>query len=273
MKDKVILITGATSGIGLALAQEFGRKGCRIAFTGRNADRLKETEALLHKVGIECIGIQADASQETDQRKAVALTVNRFGRLDVLINNAGISMRALFRELDVSVIRSVMETNFFGTVYATHAALPYLIRSKGSIVGISSIAGYKGLPGRTGYSASKFAMAGFLEALEIELLNKKVHVLLACPGFTSTRIRENALTKTGDTQGESPREEGKMMTPEDVASHIYNAVLHRRRSLILTSQGKLTVWLNKFFPKLVNRLVYKTMAKEPGSGLEPLLKS
>lgn len=270
LKDKVILITGATSGIGLALAFEFGRKGSRIAFTGRDLSRLNDSETHLKNSGIECIGIQADASSEIDQRKAVALTVNRFGRLDVLINNAGISMRALFSELDLSVIRSVMETNFFGTVYATHAALPYLIRSNGVIVGISSIAGYKGLPGRTGYSASKFAMAGFLEALEIELLKKNVHVLLACPGFTASRIRENALTQSGDIQGESPRNEDKMMTAEEVAQKIYNAVIHRRRTLVMTTEGKLTVLLNKFFPKLVNRLVYKKMASESGSGLELL---
>ena len=119
-----------------------------------------------------CLGIQADASLETDQRKAVAQTINRYGSLDVLINNAGISMRAMFKDVDLEVIRKVMEINFFGTVYATKAALPYILKSKGSIVGISSIAGYKGLPGRTGYSASKFAMMGFLESLEIELLKE-----------------------------------------------------------------------------------------------------
>lgn len=270
MKDKVVLITGATSGIGLALAKEFGRNGSRIAFTGRDIARIQETEQCLCQLGIECLGIQADAASETDQRKAVAVTVNRYGRLDVLINNAGISMRALFADLDLSVIRKVMEINFFGTVYATQAALPYLMRSGGSIVGISSIAGYKGLPGRTGYSASKFAMAGFLEALEIELLKKGVHVLLASPGFTASRIRENALTQSGDKQGESPREEAKMMSPDDVARRIYKAVVNRDRNLVMTMEGKLTVWLNKFFPKLINQLVYKKMAREPNSGLEPL---
>jgi len=268
MKDKVILITGASSGIGLALAKEFGKHGGRISFTGRNIERLETAKLELQALGIECIGIQADAASETDQRKAVAQTINHYGRLDVLINNAGISMRALFKDLDLEVIRRVMETNFFGTVYATKAALPYILKSKGSIVGISSIAGYKGLPLRTGYSASKFAMAGFLESLEIELLKKDVHVLVASPGFTASSIRENSLTKNGDAQGISPREEAKMMSPEEVAARIYLAVKNRKRTLILTSQGKLTVWLNKFFPALVNRLVYNTLAKEPDSGLE-----
>ena len=267
MNEKVAIITGGTSGIGLALVKEFGSRNYRVSFTGRNAENVKQIENQLQASGIECFGIQADASSETDQRKAIAQTINQFGRIDVLINNAGISMRALFQDLDVEVIRKVMETNFFGTVYATKAALPYILKSKGSIVGISSIAGYKGLPGRTGYSASKFAMTGFLEALEIELMKKNVHVLIASPGFTASRIRENALTKTGDVQGDSPRAEEKMMQPEEVASRIYEAVQQRKRTLVMTREGKLTVLLNKFFPAWVNKLVYNTMAKEPGSGL------
>jgi len=270
MKEKIILITGGTSGIGLALAKEFGNKGSLIAFTGRDADRLRQTKTTLDSMGITSISIQADATSETDQRKAVAQTINRYGKLDILICNAGISMRALFQELDLSVIRQVMETNFFGAVSICHAAMPYIIRSKGSIVGISSIAGYKGLPGRTGYSASKFALAGFLDALRIEMLPKGVQVLLASPGFTASNIRENALTKSGEKQGESPRAEEKMMTAEQVASVIYHSVVSRKAEVVMTSQGKLTVWLNKFFPRWVDRLVYKTMQKEEGSGLPPL---
>jgi short-subunit dehydrogenase len=269
LKNKVCLITGGTSGIGLALAQQFGLAGYRVAITGRNAGKVEKTVSQLQQSGIEIMGIAADAASETDQRRAVAETVNQYGRLDVLISNAGISMRALFEEADLDVIRKVMETNFFGTVYATKAALPYLIRSKGSIVGISSIAGYKGLPGRTGYSASKFAMVGFLEALELELLKKGVHVLLASPGFTATAIRENSLTKTGEAQGISPREEEKMMKPEEVALEILKAVEKRKRTLILTGEGKLMVFLNKFFPAWVGKKVYQKMAAEPDSGLLP----
>ena len=270
MKNKVVLITGGTSGIGLALAKEFGRLGSLVALTGRNSDRLAQTEKDLHVMGITCFCIQADVTSEVDQRKAVAQTVNRFGRLDVLICNAGISMRALFQELDLTVIRRVMETNFFGAVGIAHAALPYLIRSKGSLVGISSIAGYKGLPGRTGYSASKFALGGFLEALRLEMRTKGVHVLLASPGFTATEIRMHSLTKSGAPQGESPRAEEEMMSAEAVAAQIYTAVLHRKRELLMTKEGKLLVWLNKFFPAWADRLVYKAMQKEEGSGLEPI---
>jgi short-subunit dehydrogenase len=270
MKDKVILITGGTSGIGLALAEEFGKNQARIAFTGRDKDRCLETENWLRQKGIEAIGIVADAASENDQYRAVAETINRYGRLDILVNNAGISMRALFHELDLGVFKKVMETNFYGTVYASKAALPWIMRSKGSIVGISSVAGFKGLPGRTAYSASKFAMEGFLESLETELLKKGVHVLVACPGFTASRIRENALTKDGKPQSESPREEEKMMQPGEVARLIYKAVEGRKRRLVMSREGKLSFWLNKFFPAFVMRKVYQTMAAEPGSGLDPL---
>ena len=173
--------------------------------------------------------------------------------------------RQTLDQAEVSVIRQLMEINFFGTVYCTKYALPYLLKSKGSIVGVSSIAGYKGLPGRTGYSASKFAMHGFLEALRLENLQKELHVLIACPGFTASNIRNSALGGDGKIQGESPRDEQKMMQPEEVAEFILTAVLKRQNSLTLTMNGKLTVWLNKFFPKLVDRLVYNHMRKEPNS--------
>lgn len=269
MKDKIVLITGGTSGIGYAIAEYFGKKGARIAFTSREMNRVNETEKRLQKLGIEAFGIQADAASETDQRKAVSLTINQYGKLDVLINNAGVSMRALFTELDLSVFHKVMDINFFGTVYITHAALPYLIRSGGSIVGISSVAGFTGLPGRTAYSASKFAMAGFFESLESEMTQKGVHVLMAYPGFTSSAIRENALTKDGSLQGESPRIEKKMMQPEEVAKQVYNALIEKRRMVVMTTEGKLTYWLSKFFPGFVRQKVYKKMAAEPGSGLLP----
>ena len=183
----------------------------------------------------------------------------------MLINNAGISMRALFAELDLEVIRKVMDTNFWGTVYCTKYALPHLLKAKGSVVGISSIAGKKGLPGRTGYSASKFAMEGFLETLRTENIKNDLHVLVACPGFTASEIRNTALAADGSRQGESPREEAKMMSADEVADRIFLAVQDRRRDLVMTMNGKLTVWLNKFIPGWMDKVVYNHMAKEPGS--------
>ena len=262
MKERVVLITGGTSGIGPSTALELGRAGARVVVTGRNEARLHDTAQELARLGITHLTVRADVGVEDDARRAVEAAVRQFGRLDVLINNAGISMRALFRDADLEVIRRLMQTNFFGTVYTTKFALPYITSSKGSIVGISSIAGYRGLPARTGYSASKFAMHGFLEALRTELLPQGVHVLLACPGFTSSNIRNVALAADGTSQGESPRDEQQMMSSEEVARHLLQAVQQRRRDLVLTRQGKLTVFLNKWLPTLTDKLVLNHFRKE-----------
>ncbi len=270
MKNRVIIITGASSGIGKALAFTFGNAGAQIVITGRNEANLQTVSAELTQAGINNLPVVADVAIEADCKRVVDEAMARHGKIDVLINNAGISMRALFADLDLEVIRQVMDTNFYGTVYMTKYALPYIIATQGSVVGISSIAGYRGLPARTGYSASKFAMQGFLEALRTELLPQKVHVLVACPGFTESNIRKVALNKDGKGQGESPREEAKMMTSERVAQYILQAVKHRKRDLVLTTQGKLTVFLNKWFPKWMDKMVFKTMAKEPDSPLKRL---
>lgn len=142
------------------------------------------------------------------------------------------------------------------------------MKNKGSVIGISSIAGYRGLPGRTGYSSSKFALNGFLEVLRTEMLKQGVHVLTACPGFTTSNIRKRSLTNDGSLQGDSPRDEAKMMSAEECAQHIYKATVNRKNILILTAQGKLTVFLNKWFPSLTDKLVYNAMAKEKNSPLK-----
>lgn len=268
LQNKVVVITGGSSGIGKACAETFGKAGAKVVITGRNKENLVKVSGTLNMEHIENFPIVADSSQEADCEKVVRETINKYGKLDILINNAGISMRALFEELDLSVIEQVMRINFFGTVYITKFALPHLMESKGSIVGVSSIAGFRGLPGRTGYSASKFAMQGFLESLRTELLKKNVHVLLAAPGFTSSNIRNAALVKDGSSQGDTPRDEGKMMSSEEVAQRIYKAVLKRKRSLVLTRQGKLTVMLNKWFPGWMDKVVYNAMANEKDSPLK-----
>jgi dehydrogenase/reductase SDR family member 7B len=263
--NKVVIITGASSGIGKALALEFGGRGARVVMAARNMEKLENAAAEVREKGAEVLAVATDVSKEDDCRRLVERTVTEFGGIDILINNAGISMRALFEKTDLKVIRQLMDINFWGTVYCSSFALPYLLERKGSLTGVSSIAGYKGLPGRTGYSASKFAMHGFLETLRIENIKKGLHVLIACPGFTASNIRNTALNGKGEVQGESPREEEKLMPATEVARHIAGAILKRKDRLTLTTQGKLTVLLNKFFPKLVDKLVYKHMAKEPDS--------
>lgn len=262
MKGKVVVITGGTSGIGKALAFEFGQKGSKVFITGRDREALVTTVEELEKRGVTAQGITADVTMPEDNNRMASEAIKAFGGIDVLINNAGISMRAIFAEVDPEVIRKVMDINFFGAVYATRACLPEIMRNRGSIVGISSVAGYRGLPARTGYSASKFALNGFLESLRTELLESGVHVLIACPGFTASNIRKRSLTVDGTSQGVSPRAEEKMMTAEKCAARIYRATAARKRTLVLTLQGKFVVFLNKWLPGLADRMVYNVMRKE-----------
>lgn len=264
MKNKVVIITGASSGIGKALAFGFASKGARLVLAARRVELLDELKGELSPA--EVLTCKADVSVEADCQALIEAAVARFGQIDILVNNAGISMRAVFEDVELDVIRQLMDVNFWGTVYCSKYALPHLLKTRGSLVGIISIAGHVGLPGRTGYSASKFAVRGFLDTLRIENLKKGLHVLVAAPGFTASEVRKSALTASGAQQGETPRAEEKMMSAETCAAHIINAIEKRKRQLILTFvEGKLTVFLGKFFPALLDKLTYNHMAKEPDS--------
>jgi dehydrogenase/reductase SDR family member 7B len=267
MQGKVVLITGGSSGIGLALAQVFGRQGAKVVITGRSPQKLEEARQLLQGEGLEVLALQADAAREEDNQRIVAETLTHFGRLDVLICNAGISMRALFEDLHLDVFRQVMDINFWGTVYVVKAALPQLLQNKGSIIGISSINGRRGTPARTAYTASKHAMEGFFESLRTEVMKRGVQVLMVRPGFTASNIRNAALTADGSPQGESPRDEGKMMSAEAVAEATLRALQKGRRDLVLTTEGKLAVFLNKWVPGLMDKIVYNKMAREKDAPL------
>ncbi|WP_256004881.1 MULTISPECIES: SDR family oxidoreductase [Pedobacter] len=262
-RDKVVVITGASSGIGKACAEEFARRGANLVLAARQYVTLCEITAQLQKAyDIKALAVQADVSREEDCRAVIAQAIDTFGGVDILLNNAGLSMRALFNETDLSVLKNLMDVNFWGTVYCTKYALPELLKSKGTVVGVSSIAGYRGLPGRTGYSASKFAMNGFMESLRTELLHSGVHVMVACPGFTASNIRVAALAKDGAAHGETSMEEEKMMSAEEVAHRIAEGIAARKRTLVMTRQGKLTVWLNKLLPGVADGLVFKHFTKE-----------
>ncbi len=254
-KDKVIVITGGSEGIGKALIEALIPLGAKIATCGRNHDKLyslqmRHAGTLLHTVA-------CDVSKEQDCKRFIESIINTFGGIDILINNAGISMRALVKDVDIEVMRKVMDVNFFGAVYCSTFALPSITERKGSIVGISSIAGYRGLPGRSAYSASKFALQGWLEALRTEVMEEEVNVMWVCPGFVSSNIRNTALDLHGLPQKENPMDETKMMSPADCARFIIEAIEKRKRSLVLTFEGKRTVFMNKFFPSLTDRLVRK----------------
>lgn len=269
--NKVVIITGASSGIGLASAYQFAAEGAKVVLAARSADKLKQTFCALSNKGergADFLAVPTDVSKEEDCKRLIESTVQKFGRIDVLVNNAGLSMRAMFKDLDLSVLHSLMNVNFWGTVYCTKYALPYLLESKGTVVGITSIAGFKGLPARTGYSSSKFAINGFLDTLRVEHLKDGLNVLVFAPGFTASNVRFSALTADGTPQGATPREEGKMMSAEECARRLTRAVYKRKSQVVLTPVGHITVWLNKFFPRLLDRLEYNYMKKEPDSPLK-----
>jgi len=259
-KDKVVVVTGGTEGIGKALVEGLIDMGARIATCGRNHDKLyrlqsEHPSAYLHTT-------VTDVSNENDCRRFIETTIKAFGGIDILINNAGISMRALLKETNIEVIKKVMDINFYGAVYCTKYALNSLIERKGTIVGVSSIAGYRGLPGRSGYSASKFALQGWLEAIKTELKADGVHVMWVCPGFTTSNIRNAALNKDAESHGETPMDESKMMSAEECAERILRAIRKKKRTLVLTFTGKRTVFMQKFFPGLADKLTYRFFFKK-----------
>jgi len=258
--DKIVVITGGSDGIGKALVAQFLALGAKVATCGRNENKLSLLATEFPSSNL--FTAQVDVSKQDQSEAFIKQVVDNWGRIDVLINNAGISMRALVSEVSVQTLQNVMDINFWGTVYCTKAALASIQQNKGVIVGVSSIAGYRGLPGRSGYSASKFALNGWLEALKTELYASGTHVMWVCPGFTTSNIRNAALDKNAKAQGESPMDEGAMMSSEQCATHIIHAIEKRKRSLVLTFTGKRTVFMNKYFPAWADKLVHHFFFKE-----------
>jgi short-subunit dehydrogenase len=261
-KDKVVVVTGGSDGIGKALVHEFLIMGAKVATCGRSHDKLYQLQ--INHPSFHLHTMVADMGNEEDCKRFIESCIATFGTIDVLINNAGISMRSLFKDMDVEVLKKVMDINFYGAVYCTKFAIEEIIKNKGHIVSISSIAGYRGLPGRSGYSASKFALQGWMESIRTELLHSHVNVLTVCPGFTTSNIRNAALNSTGESHGESPMDESKMMSSEECAQHIIKAIIKKKRSLILTFTGKRTVIMNKLFPRLTDTLTYKFFFDKDG---------
>ena len=251
-KGKTVAITGGSDGIGKALTELLLAAGANVATCARSLDKLNILQQNNKNKPLLCIS--ADVSIYEDCKNFIEKTLQRFGEIDILINNAGISMRAELKVADAEIFKKLIDVNYLGTVYCTKLALESLLKNKGTIVGVSSIAGYRGLPGRSGYSASKFAMNGWLEAIRTELLDDGVNVMWVAPGFTKSNIRNAALNEHAQAQGESPLDEESLMTPEEVAQHILNAVVKRKRTLVLTFTGKRTVFMNNFFANLTDRL-------------------
>ena len=270
-KDKVIIVTGASSGIGLASATRFASLGAKVVLAARSLDKLEKIAEQLsnsQQSTSKVLCIKTDVTKEEDCKNLVEQTIKHFGKIDVLVNNAGISMRAVFKDMDLKVMRALMDTNFWGTVYCTKYALPYLLETKGSVVGVISTAGYVGLPARTAYSASKFAVRGFLETLRIEHLYDDLHVMIFAPGFTTSNIRNVALSADGTPQGETPRNENRMMSAERVARIMARGIYKRKTHMVLTPMGKAALFASRQLPRVTDKMEYRMMANEPDSPLK-----
>lgn len=265
LKGKIVVITGASSGIGEAMAKVYSEMGAKVVLGARSEEKLAELTTEIRNRGGEATYCATDVTKSEDCKRLIDTAVEAFGGIDVLICNAGISMRAIFDDVDLSVLHRLMDVNFWGTVYCSKYALPYLQKSKGSLVGISSVAGLHGLPGRTGYSASKYAMTGLLETIRIENIKKGLHVMVACPGFTASNVRFSALVADGSQQGSTPREEGKMMTAEQVARIVAKGIAKRKRLCLMEIEGRATHFVKKFAPAFLDKMFYMVMSREPDS--------
>jgi NADP-dependent 3-hydroxy acid dehydrogenase YdfG len=266
LNNKTVIITGSSSGIGLACAHVFHNKGANVVLAARSYGVIREMETVFNSLRSgSALAVKTDVTIENDCKCLIESAVKTFGSIDVLINNAGLSMRANFLDVNLIVLKKLMDVNFWGAVFCTKYALPYLVRNKGTLAGVSSVAGLHGLPGRTGYSASKYAMQGFLDTVRIENLKKGLHVMEIIPGFIATNVRNTALIADGSAQGESPREEEKMMTPEELALRIARGIEKRKRRLTTSYEGKLTPLIKLLCPSLLDKLYFNYMKKESNS--------
>jgi short-subunit dehydrogenase len=258
---KVIVLTGASSGIGHALAMALAPQGPRLVLAARDRARLEEVAKECRARGAEVLVIPADVSSEADCGALVARTIESFGALDVLVNNAGIGMLARFDELrDLSVYETLMKVNYLGCVYLTHHALPYLKTSRGQIVVVASVAGLTGVPTRTGYSASKHAVFGFFDSLRIELDGTGVSVTMIAPDFVLSEIHRRAFGADGKPTGKSPLQESRIMTAEECARLIVRAMEKRQRLLITSWRGRLGRFVRLFAPGLIDAVAKRAVA-------------
>ena len=261
-RENVCIITGASSGIGRELALQLAQQGAWLVLSARNEHRLEEVAHACRQLGGKAIVVPADVSREADCKRLVASAVDRYGRIDTLVNNAGISMFARFEEVaDMEILERIMAVNFFGSMYCTHYALPHLKQTKGRIVGVSSLTGKNGVPTRTAYAASKHAMAGFFDSLRIELQDSGVSVTMIYPGFVATEVRERAFGADGKPMKKTTAREDKVMTAEACARLIIRAAARRRRELVMTARARIAQWLKLIAPSLVDRIARRAIEK------------
>jgi short-subunit dehydrogenase len=255
---KVIIITGASEGIGAEMARQLAaREGSALALVlaARSIDKLEQVADACRRHGAQILVQRTDVAIEADCRTLVDATVRTFGRIDTLVNNAGMSAQALLKDVsDLGWYEQLMRINHWGSVWCTHAALPYLKASQGRLVAVSSLAGLVGVPGRTAYSSTKFAMTGFFESLRVELAPSGVSVTIAYPGVVATDIRRHGFDAAGKPAGKSGLDEAGAMSVEECARLIIEGMGRRRRDVVMTAKGKLGRWIKLIAPALVDRI-------------------
>lgn len=260
--DRVVVVTGAASGIGAAIASHFSQEGSKIGMLDVDEAALKEREEELRTAGAEVLGMRCDITDYEDCERAMQKIIQHFGGIDVLVNNAGITHRSAFINTENAVYRKVMDVNFFGSIHCTKAAIASIIKRKGMIITISSIAGLAPTLGRTGYCASKHALHGFFSTLRTELLDTGVHVMIVCPCFVLTNIQKRALDGDGTITTHPQSRVGKLGTPESVAQALYRGARRKKNLLVLSPIGKLTHLLYRFVPKRYEHLMARQLRDE-----------
>ncbi len=255
-RGRKVLVTGASAGIGRALAVQLGRSGAHVGLVARRRDRL---EALAAELGGRSTVLVGDVSDEDFVIAAVAEFAAEAGGIDLVINNAGISMNGLFEHTETAVFRRMMDVNYFGSLFFARHALPHLERSQGGLIFVSSVVGKRGFPTRSGYSASKFAVQALFESLRVEWADKGIHVGIVAPGYTDTEIREVALGPDGKPRQAAGVTSGDVMSAEDAAAAILDVAARRRREVVLTRAGKTMVWINKLAPRLADRIAARVV--------------
>lgn len=252
-ENKTIIVTGASAGLGRAICLALASYNCNIAGLARSTDALNDLKTAIEALGSKFLTVTCDVSKEESCKEAINKTLLYFGNIDLLINNAGFSNINFYNpEKHIGIVREVMETNFFGAVYCTNYAFNSIVKNKGSIINISSVAGYSPLIGRTAYAASKHALHGFFNTLGAELSLKGVHVMLVCPTFIDTNIRRDSQKKV----------ETEALSPEYVAKKILIGIVEKRRNLIIGKTAIFAWYLNRLFPRLYERLMIQNQLKK-----------
>ncbi len=255
-----VILTGASEGIGRALALELARRGARVALAARDAQRLESVANECRALGAQALGVPTDIASDEDCRWLLTETLRAFGGVDTLVHNAGITMWSRFDALrDLDVFERLMQVNYLAPVRLTALALPHLKQSRGLIVAVASLAGLTGVPERSGYAASKHAMIGFFDSLRIELAGSGVDVSVIAPDFVASEIHKRAIGPDGEPLGASPMMRSRIMTAEVCAARIVRAIERRERLVLMSARGRLGRWLKLLAPGLVDRIAARAI--------------